>query len=47
MLHRAGELARPWEPDRLQETVTAGWGVVESVRIEGNMCYLVIRHSGT
>ena len=46
MLHRAGELAAPLTPEELQETVAGRWATVESMRIEGNMCFLVVRHGG-
>jgi SAM-dependent methyltransferase len=45
-LHRMGELAAPVTPDELRARVAGRWGVVESTRVEGNMCFLVIRHAG-
>lgn len=46
ILHRAGELAAPLTVDQLRETVAGEWAVIESVRLEGNMCFLVVRHAG-
>jgi hypothetical protein len=46
MLHRLGELAAPATPDELEARVAGAWGVVESRAIEGNMCFLVVRHGG-
>ena len=45
-LHRIGELAAPLTVDELCATVAGEWGVVESTNIEGNMCFLVVRHAG-
>lgn len=45
-LHRTGELAAPWTAESLVHAVPAGWGVVESTVVEGNLCFLVIRHAG-
>ena len=45
-LHRSGELAAPVTPDELRERVAGGWGVVESTKVEGNMCFVVVRHAG-
>jgi SAM-dependent methyltransferase len=46
LLHRAGELREPWMLHDLERAATGSWGVVESSRVEGNMCYMVIRRSG-
>ena len=46
MLHRAGELAAPLTVDQLRETVAGRWALIESVSLEGNMCFLVVRHGG-
>jgi SAM-dependent methyltransferase len=46
LLHRTGELGIPLTCDELGETVAAGWGRIESSRVEGNMSYLVVRHAG-
>ncbi len=45
-LHRAGELAAPVTVDELQRRVAGRWAVVESAAVQGNMCYLVVRHAG-
>ena len=45
-LHRAGELASPVTREQLCETVAGRWAVVESVTLDGNMCFLVVRHAG-
>lgn len=45
-LHRAGELASPVTREQLCETVAGRWAVIESVALEGNMCFLVVRHAG-
>ena len=46
MLHRAGEFGDPLTLAELRETVAGRWGVVESAHVEGNMCFLVVRHAG-
>jgi len=46
ILHRAGELALPVTREQLCETVAGRWAVIESVALEGNMCFLVVRHAG-
>lgn len=46
ILHRAGELGPPLTLDQLLETVAGRWAVIESMSLEGNMCYLVVRHAG-
>lgn len=46
ILHRAGELDAPLTPDELRETVAGGWAIIESMSVEGNMCFLVVRHTG-
>jgi len=45
-LHRLGELAAPMSLEDLYRSAAGGWGVVESANVEGNMCYLVVRHAG-
>lgn len=45
-LHRMGELAAPVTRDELCAKVAGRWGVVESATVEGNMCFLVVRHAG-
>jgi len=45
-LHRIGELAAPVTPDELRARVAGQWGIVESTKVEGNMCFLVVRHAG-
>jgi len=45
-LHRMGELAAPVTADELRTRVAGRWGVVESMNMEGNMCFLVVRHAG-
>ena len=46
LLHRLGELAAPATPDELHSRVAGEWGVVESTMLEGNMCFMVVRHAG-
>jgi hypothetical protein len=46
VLHKAGELAAPLTADQLQARVAGQWGVVESARTEGNMCFVTVRHAG-
>lgn len=46
ILYRAGELASPVTREQLCETVAGRWAVIESVTLEGNMCFLVVRHAG-
>jgi SAM-dependent methyltransferase len=46
ILHRAGELGAPLTPDELRDTVAGGWARTESLSVEGNMCFLVVRHTG-
>ncbi|HJR33870.1 MAG TPA: class I SAM-dependent methyltransferase [Gemmatimonadales bacterium] len=46
ILHRAGELDVPLAADELREKVAGRWAVIESMSLEGNMCFLVVRHSG-
>ena len=46
LLHRAGELDRPMTLEELRDAVAGGWGEIESVRVEGSMCFLVVRHRG-
>ncbi len=46
LLQRAGELDRPMTLEELRTTMAGEWGEVESVRVEGNMCFLVVRHAG-
>lgn len=45
-LHRAGELAAPVTLDVLCERVAGTWGAVESATLQGNMGFVVVRHSG-
>lgn len=45
-LTRAGEFGDPLTLAELRETVASRWGVVKSARVEGNMCFLVVRHAG-
>ena len=45
-LHRAGELGSPFTLDELGETVAGRWAVIESKTVEGNMCFMVLRHAG-
>ena len=46
VLHRAGELGTPLSLDALRATVAGQWAVVESIAVEGNMCFMVVRHAG-
>jgi SAM-dependent methyltransferase len=46
ILHRAGELDAPLTADELRETVAGRWADIESMSLEGNMCFLVVRHAG-
>jgi SAM-dependent methyltransferase len=46
ILHRAGELGPPVSREELCETVAGRWAVIESVTLEGSMCFLVVRHAG-
>ena len=46
VLYRAGELASPVTREQLCEMVAGRWAVIESVSLEGNMCFLVARHAG-
>ncbi len=46
LLHRAGECGTPLTRESLGEMVAEGWGKIESLRVEGNMSYLVVRHAG-
>lgn len=46
ILHRTGELGAPLTLEHLCETVAGGWATIESVSLEGNMCFLVVRHAG-
>ena len=46
ILSRTGELASPVTREELCETVAGRWAVIESVSLEGNMCFLVVRHAG-
>jgi SAM-dependent methyltransferase len=46
MLHRTGEFGKPMTADELCARVCGRWGVVESMSVEGNMCFLVVRHAG-
>ena len=45
-LHRVGELGSPLTIDDLQLRVAGRWAVVESMKVEGNMCFMVVRHAG-
>jgi SAM-dependent methyltransferase len=45
-LHRLGELGPPQSFDELRHGAAGDWGTLESARVEGNMCFLVIRHAG-
>jgi SAM-dependent methyltransferase len=45
-LHRFGELSTPVSVEELGERVSRKWGHVESTRLEGNMCFMVVRHAG-
>lgn len=42
-LHRMGELAAPITRDELCARLSEPWGVVESAKMEGNMCFLVVK----
>jgi len=44
-LQSVGELGAPLTPDELAETIAGSWGAVESIRVDGNMAYVVVRHS--
>jgi hypothetical protein len=44
VLHRMGELAAPVTLDEMRARVAGRWGVVESTKVEGNMCFLTVRH---
>lgn len=46
ILHRAGELGAPLSLDQLCETVAGRWAAIESMSMEGNMCFLRVRHAG-
>jgi len=46
LLHRSGELGPPLTVDELRHLVADGWAMVESVTLEGNMCFIVARHAG-
>ena len=41
LLHRAGELGPPLTVDELRDVIASGWGLVESMTVEGNMCFIV------
>jgi ubiquinone/menaquinone biosynthesis C-methylase UbiE len=45
-LHAMGEFGTPLTAEEVGETVADGWGVIESVRVEGNMSYVIVRHAG-
>ena len=45
-LHRMGELAAPVTLDELRARVAGRWGIAESAKVEGNMCFLVVRQAG-
>lgn len=45
-LYRMGELAAPITLDELCVRVADRWGIVESAMVEGNMCFVVVRHAG-
>jgi SAM-dependent methyltransferase len=45
-LQRVGELGPPLALDELRETIAGRWGAIESTTVEGNMCFLVVRHAG-
>lgn len=45
-LHRAGELGRPRTAEALGPMVAQDWGEVDSCRVEGNVCFMVVRHAG-
>jgi len=46
LLHRAGELGPPFTVDELRDVIASGWAAVESMTVEGNMCFVVARHAG-
>jgi hypothetical protein len=46
LLHRAGELGPPFTVEELRDMIAGGWAVVESMTVEGNMCFIVARHAG-
>ena len=46
LLHRAGELGPPLTVEELRDMIAGGWAVVESMTVEGNMCFIVARHAG-
>ena len=46
LLHDAGELGPPFTVDELRQTVASQWAVIESMNVEGNMCFIVARHGG-
>ena len=45
-LQSTGEFGAPLTPEKLAETVAGNWGRVESMRVDGNMAYVVVRHAG-
>ena len=45
ILVRAGELRKPWTVAELERAVAADWGTIESARVAGSMCFMVIRHA--
>ncbi len=44
--HRAGEFGAPLTLDGLRQRVAEQWGVIESTNVQGNLCFLVVRHAG-
>jgi SAM-dependent methyltransferase len=46
LLHRTGEFGVPLTAEQVCDTIAGGWGRVESLRVEGNMAFVVVRHAG-
>lgn len=46
LLHRTGELGTSITLDQATAMVAGTWGTIESVRLEGNMAFVVARHAG-
>ena len=46
LLHDVGELGPPFTVDELRQTVASEWAIIESMSVEGNMCFIVARHAG-
>lgn len=46
LLHQAGELAAPRTVNEVHEMITRAHGIVESTKLEGNMCFLIVRYPG-